>query len=246
MYQVLLVEDDRTNLCLYRKMPEWEQAGFAIGAEAHNGVEALEALEKQQFDLLIVDVMMPVMNGLEFLQELSQKNITTPRIIASTYNEFEYVRQGMRLGAMDYLLKPVSGEELTTCLMRVRECLEEEQERNVMEELFLECGADLNSGFVQKVMHYFSEHEEVSLQDIAEEFMLSKDYFGKLFKRQMNENFNTFVLKYKMEYAKRLLCSGDDKIYEISDKLGYKTVDYFSKLFRDYTGMTPAQYRKEH
>ena len=60
----------------------------------------------------------------------------------------------------------------------------------------------------------------------------------------MNENFNQFVLKYKMEYAKYLLEHTDDRIYEIGDKLGYKTTDYFSKIFKEYTGQTPAQYRK--
>lgn len=93
-------------------------------------------------------------------------------------------------------------------------------------------------------MAYFSEHVDLNLKDISDEFLLSHDYFGKLFKRQMNENFNTFAMRYKMEYAKYLLAHTDERIYEISDHLGYKTTDYFTKLFREYTGETPAQYRK--
>ena len=244
MYRVLLVEDDKTNLFLYKKMKEWEQMGFAIAGEAGNGKEALEQLQQEDFDVILVDVMMPVMNGLEFLEVLQEQQVETPRIIASNYNEFEYVRQGMRLGAMDYLLKPVSKEELTECLTRVKEKLEERKELSLAEAIFLECGADLSAGFVQKVMEYFKEHIDINLQDMADEFGLSKDYFGKLFKRQMKENFNQFVLKYKMEYAKKLLYDYDYKIYEISEKLGYKTTDYFSKIFKDYTGETPLQYRK--
>ena len=75
--------------------------------------------------------------------------------------------------------------------------------------------------------------------------MLSKDYFGRLFKRQMNESFYRFVLKYKMEYGKYLLSHTDDRIYEVSEQLGYKTTDYFTKLFKEYTGTTPAEYRKK-
>ena len=60
----------------------------------------------------------------------------------------------------------------------------------------------------------------------------------------MNENFNTFAMRYKMEYAKYLLAHTDERIYEVSDRLGYKTTDYFTKLFKEYTGDTPAQYRK--
>ena len=150
----------------------------------------------------------------------------------------------MKLGAMDYLLKPVTEEELRECLQNVREELDEEREQNVTEEIFRICGADISSGFARKVMTYFSEHIDLNLKDISDEFLLSHDYFGKLFKRQMNENFNTFAMRYKMEYAKYLLAHTDERIYEISDHLGYKTTDYFTKLFREYTGETPAQYRK--
>lgn len=246
MYRVLLVEDDKTNLFLYRKMQEWKQMGFEIAGEAKNGKEALQKIETEDFDLILVDVMMPVMNGLELLQELQERQITIPSIIASTYNEFEYVRQGMRLGAMDYLLKPVSKEELLQCLKRVREKLSEKEEDTIIEEIFKECGADVSAGFVQKIMEYFKEHESPNLLEIADAFQLSKDYFGKLFKRQMDVTFNQFLLKYKMEYAKKLLCHSDYKIYEIGDKLGYRTTDYFSKIFKDYAGETPIQFRKRH
>ena len=244
MYRILIVEDDRTNQSLYKKMKVWEEEGFVIEGQAFNGREALSLMQTKQFDLYIVDVMMPVMDGLEFLKELKDRGIMAPRIIASNYNEFDYVRQGMKLGAMDYLLKPVTEEELRECLQNVREELDEEREQNVTEEIFRICGADISSGFARKVMTYFSEHVDLNLKDISDEFLLSHDYFGKLFKRQMNENFNTFAMRYKMEYAKYLLAHTDERIYEISDHLGYKTTDYFTKLFREYTGETPAQYRK--
>lgn len=245
MYRVLIVEDDRTNQMLYQKMKVWEEEGFVIAAQAFNGKDALVLLETQKFDLYLVDVMMPVMNGLEFLGKLKENGITAPRIIASNYNEFDYVRQGMKLGASDYLLKPITEEELRECLINVREELDERKEETITEELFRICGADTSLGFTKKVMTYFSEHVDLNLKDISEAFLLSSDYFGRLFKRQMNENFNTFAMRYKMEYAKYLLTNTDDRIYEISDRLGYKTTDYFTKIFKDYTGQTPAQYRKK-
>ena len=76
---------------------------------------------------------MPVMNGLEFLKELKARNITEPKIIASNYNEFEYVRQGMKLGASDYLLKPISEEELRECLINVRDEIQDNEERSITE-----------------------------------------------------------------------------------------------------------------
>lgn len=244
MYKVMIVEDDRTNQLFYRKLRVWEEAGFEIAAVAGNGKEALEMLSQSKIDLFLVDVMMPVMNGLDFLRALKAQNVSGQRVIASNYNEFEYVRQGMKLGACDYLLKPVSPEALRECLMNIRQELAAE-ETEVVEQIFQKCGADTGAGFTQKLMAWFAGHEDINQKDISEAFMLSQDYFGKLFKRQMNENFSQFVLRYKMEYARYLLEETEDRIYEISEKLGYKTPDYFTKLFREYTGETPAQYRKK-
>ena len=246
MYRVMIVEDDKTNQRFYEKLKVWEEEGFVIAGQASHGKEALALMEQNEYDFYLVDVMMPVMNGLEFLQELKNRGVDAPKIIASNYNEFEYVRQGMKLGAMDYLLKPITEDALRECLQSVREELWESREVKIMEQIFKACGADTESGFTKKLMAYFAEHtRDLNLKDISDEFLLSKDYFGKLFKRQMNENFNQFVLKYKMEYACYLLKDTDDRIYEISDALGYKTTDYFSKLFKEYTGQTPAGYRKD-
>ena len=246
MYRVMIVEDDKTNQRFYEKLKVWEEEGFVIAGQASHGKEALALMEQNEYDFYLVDVMMPVMNGLEFLQELKNRGVDAPKIIASNYNEFEYVRQGMKLGAMDYLLKPITEDALRECLQSVREELWESRDGNIMEQIFKACGADTESGFTKKLMAYFAEHtRDLNLKDISDEFLLSKDYFGKLFKRQMNENFNQFVLKYKMEYACYLLKDTDDRIYEISDALGYKTTDYFSKLFKEYTGQTPAGYRKD-
>ena len=242
----MIVEDDKTNQRFYEKLKVWEEEGFVIAGQAFHGKEALALMEQKEYDFYLVDVMMPVMNGLEFLQELKNRGVDAPKIIASNYNEFEYVRQGMKLGAMDYLLKPITEEALRECLQSVREELWESRDGMIMEQIFQACGADTESGFTKKLMAYFAEHtRNLNLKDISDEFLLSKDYFGKLFKRQMNENFNQFVLKYKMEYACYLLKDTDDRIYEISDALGYKTTDYFSKLFKEYTGQTPAGYRKD-
>ena len=242
----MIVEDDKTNQLFYKKLKVWEEEGFVIAGQASHGKEALALMEQKEYDFYLVDVMMPVMNGLEFLQELKDRGVDAPKIIASNYNEFEYVRQGMKLGAMDYLLKPITEDALRECLQSVREELWESRDGKIMEQIFQACGADTESGFTKKLMAYFAEHtRDLNLKDISDEFLLSKDYFGKLFKRQMNENFNQFVLKYKMEYACYLLKDTDDRIYEISDALGYKTTDYFSKLFKEYTGQTPAGYRKD-
>ncbi|WP_196592639.1 helix-turn-helix domain-containing protein [Pectinatus sottacetonis] len=79
---------------------------------------------------------------------------------------------------------------------------------------------------------------------MAQEFSLSRDYTGKYFKQKIGVNFNEYLTKMKMEHAKYLLRKGKYKTYEISDRLGYANVDYFRRLFKQYTNMTPGKYKR--
>ena len=249
MYQVLVVEDELAIRFIYRNMKEWEQNGFSITAEAETGKKALELLNTESFDIMLLDVVLPEMDGLELLEALEERYVHIPVVIASTYNEFEYARKGMQLGAMDYLVKPIQNEELDECLKKVAKKLsgktETQKEMNEIQKIFVDCGLNPELSFVQKLEKYMETGEELSLGKIAAYFELSKDYFGKVFHQRVGCSFQQFVIKYKMETAKHLLRETNLKVYEISEQLGYKTVDHFTRLFRDYAGISPQKFRKE-
>ncbi|MDO4554592.1 MAG: response regulator [Lachnospiraceae bacterium] len=244
MYKVLIVEDELAIRFIYRNMKEWKEYGFEICAEAEDGKKAMELLQKEHFDLMLLDVVLPNMDGLALLEELERKNIAVTTVIASTYNEFEYARKGMQHGAMDYLVKPIQKEELAACLKKIKKNLETDYIKGEEHRLLLACGLDLDDSFVRKLEKYVEEQGELILGNLADYYGFSKDYFGKIFRQKVGMTFQQFVMKYKMEQAKRLLLVSNYKIYEISDQLGYRTTDYFTKLFRDYTGMSPQKYRK--
>ena len=104
-----------------------------------------------------------------------------------------------------------------------------------------QCGAVIGN-----LCEYLAAHCEgkTTLETVAKRFNFSPDYLGKLFKAETGENFGEFVTKVKLERAKSLIRSGRYKIYEVSALLGYKDSDYFCRLFKEYTGLTPAEYRK--
>ena len=85
----------------------------------------------------------------------------------------------------------------------------------------------------------------IRLENIANNVFISKDYIGKLFKQKTGMKFSDYVMKIKMEHAKKLLNSGCYKNYEISEKLCYSNPDYFCRIFKEYTGKTPLDYRRE-
>ena len=107
-------------------------------------------------------------------------------------------------------------------------------------------GKSSGDSFTQDICTYFSNTScrDISVEQAAEHFGFSRDYFGKLFRRQIGESFSKFSTLVKIEYAKKLLRQSGMKAYEISEELGYSSADYFTKVFKEITGVSPAQYKQ--
>lgn len=249
MYKILLVDDDKAMCFLYSKMKVWSECGFEISNVANDGKSALEILNKNQFDVVITDIRMPFIDGIELLKEIKDKNMDICVIFISSYDDFEYARQGLILGAFDYILKPAKETQLKDVLERTKSYLIEKYSNtkinqgvlNVLERLHIKN----DNNFIHQLSVYFSNNygNVITMEDVAEYFGFSKDYFGKIFKQHLNITFNQFSSLIKIEYAKDLIKTGNYKFYEISDILGYSTVDYFTKIFKNITGETPSQYK---
>lgn len=327
MYDILLVEDDDSILFIVEKYKLWNRGDFVIKGKARDGKEALELLKHEKYDLIITDIRMPVIDGIELCREVRETNNDIGIILASTYSDFSYAREGIRLGALDYIEKPFTEEKLEEALKRVKDdkikvkaeklekkrAIKEEvekvyknmklgEERHFCYKLWKELekktdGMELlenlwmiitkefswlneirsllyikqeekktEKGFflIQQVVEQFSlgkqdattnkickwsvEHilDENLIEQMEEEVALSRDYMAKLLRSRLGCTVSELVSMIKMEKGKELLLETNMKIYQIANALGYMTVDYFSKLFKNYTGMTPVQYRKEN
>ena len=106
MYKVLIVDDEGILRNGLKHLFSWEDHGFTIVGEASNGEEALEMIEKQQPHIVITDIVMPIMDGVELVKELHQHYPHIKTIVLSSFSEFKYVREAFKYGASDYLLKP--------------------------------------------------------------------------------------------------------------------------------------------
>lgn len=116
MLKVFIVDDEPFILDGLQTIVKWNEYGMEIAGRAGNGTDALNYLTHNPVDILMTDITMPVMNGLELISSVKKINPNTRFIVFSGYNDFEYVREGIKLGIENYLLKPLNVHELTSTL----------------------------------------------------------------------------------------------------------------------------------
>ncbi|MDF1493416.1 response regulator transcription factor [Caproiciproducens sp. CPB-2] len=125
MYRVLLVDDRDIFLMELKRLKVWGNiSGFEVAGKANNGRQAMEMLKSSSYDLVLTDIRMPVVDGLQLLRVINQENLCSCVVLLSEYSEFNYARQGIVLGAFDYLVKPPSREKLLELFRRAHRFLE--------------------------------------------------------------------------------------------------------------------------
>lgn len=136
MYNVLLADDERPELEGLRSLVPWHEFEMRIDGAVHNGFDALKHLEHYPIDILVTDVKMPGMSGIELAQSALQRQPELKVVFISGYEDFQYAKEALRLGACDYVLKPVNGMELAKVLEEVRQKLASQLERHRLEETY--------------------------------------------------------------------------------------------------------------
>jgi two-component system response regulator YesN len=122
MFRVLVVDDEMWLRKGLIASLSWEQYGFIIAGEASNGIEALDLINQEPYHLVLVDIKMPQMDGLELMEKLNLRGVDIPLVIAVTgYDDFHYAQQCIKLGAFDYILKPVETDELLEVVLYAKE-----------------------------------------------------------------------------------------------------------------------------
>ncbi|WP_208559468.1 response regulator transcription factor [Marinilactibacillus kalidii] len=127
MYTVVLVDDEPIVREGMAYIIDWKKEGFQIVESVDNGIEGLEAIEKKQPDLVITDIRMPGLNGLEMVEAAKKRQLDAKFIVLSGYSDFEYAQKSVSLGALHYLLKPIDEEQLVVILRKIKAQLDEEQ-----------------------------------------------------------------------------------------------------------------------
>lgn len=162
--KVLIVDDEKLERVLIRKAFDWEKAGFEIIGEADNGEEALEFFSMKEPDIILTDINMPYMDGVQLAEGLRNQSKTCKIVMITGYREFEYARRAIKAGVEDFLLKPINIEELEEIVMRLQNQIEQEKgmhsQLQVLKETVIESRQILMESFLQRLVENRVEEEE--------------------------------------------------------------------------------------
>jgi YesN/AraC family two-component response regulator len=248
--RTLMVVDDEFNIRngLVISVP-WETIGVKVVAQARDGAEALDLARQFHPDLVVTDISMDEMDGLEFTTVLLKELPRTKVIILSGYGEFAYAQRALDLKVSAYLLKPVSPEDL---LVKVAEVVKEwesdrERARRLGEDKSVGEEAVGDRAVIRRARDYlesrFGDHE-TCLESLAGHLGLTPGYISKLFKAETGRNYTEELADLRIKKAKELLSHSNLKLSEVGVRVGYLNPQYFATAFRKATGMTPSEYRE--
>ena len=239
--RVLLVDDEIMIREGFKQLFDWQAHDCEVVGEAGDGMEALTQIDTLRPDIVIMDINIPIMNGLKVIQLSRIKHPNTAFVIVSGYDDFSYCREALRLQITDYILKPVNYEEFGTCIDNLKISLFERRVSSAAEPEKQEERA------ITGITRYLQEHlaEEISLSVLAEQFHLNPQYISQLFKSEIGVNFLVYLTNIRMEKAKKLLISTALSIAEVAEQSGYGDYRVFTKVFKKSEGITPSQYRRD-
>ncbi len=255
--KVLIVEDEE----IIRKgligTIDWESKGCIIVGEAINGLDGMNKIIQNLPDLVITDIKMPKMSGLEMVKECYLRGLYFETILLTSYGEFEYAKEGINLGVIGYILKPLDEDLLYSALDKVKQRVEKQknpkkivgskEEKNIFFDInsHIEKARSQNK-YVYKALKNIKENysKKMNIVDVSEELEVSSGYLSRKFKEELDETFLEVVNKYRVEKSIKLLLEQELKMYEISDRVGFTDYKHFCNVFKKYMGVAPGEFIK--
>lgn len=239
----------------------WSEIGARVIGDAADGMEALEILQTEQIDVLLADVRMPGVGGIELAKRLHESKANTQVVLLSGYGEFEYAQQAIEYGVAQYLLKPATPCEILAAvkqsgLQAVKLRADDEHLRQLEEELGrkrlehshgqIVLGSISHSDVAQQAIRYLVEGyaSAISLNSMSEDLHFSTIYLSRVVKKATGYTFSELLSGFRVLEVATRLRETNEKFMKICEDVGHMDPRYFSQVFKRFYGVAPSAYRR--
>jgi len=235
---LLLVDDDLYVLKTFAQRLDWKKEGIDQIYTAPSVRAAIRQLKTADIHICLCDIEMPVENGFQLVHWILDQKLAVKVILLTSYAEFHYAKEAVDLHCAGYLVKPVSNQELLETIHKVvAQDTPTVEENRIFEE----------ASMVRSIQKYLLENleKEHTRKSIGRYVAMNPDYFARMFKRETGMTPNSWLQKKRIEQAKLLLGHHNVPLTEVASRVGFDSLSYFSKVFKDTTGISPKVYKNK-
>lgn len=263
MIRLLIADDEKLEREALAELVQRRFEREVVLEVAENGRKAADTAVLWGADLILMDIEMPGMSGLDAARAVLAQRPSCRVIFVTAYSLFQYAHEAVHLGACDYLLKPVDPDELEASVRRAMRQIETErkleelaaaqpqQEQTETEEEAEDAPEEGENSQTALVMAHVRRYLEdnymfdLSLDSVGEILHISPAYLSAQFKKYQKMNFLDCLTELRINAAKELLADPFRSSAEVASMVGYEDASYFARAFKKRTGMTPTQYRRQ-
>ena len=236
--RLLMIDDEQTSFEIVKATIDWKSLDI-VPEYAESAADAMEKIKEEIPDIVLTDIMMPGMDGFELIEWIKTNSYNCEIIILTAYGTFEYARKALDFGVTGYLLKPLNEAELKELINKaIYNISQNSRQAGHLNALNYSLPVRLACEYIDK-----NYQEDINLNKISNYVSLSKNYFCNIFKKETGMTIWDYLIRIRMEEAKKMLLETEQKTYEISERVGYDDPSYFGRLFKKYTGFTPIEFR---
>ncbi len=253
--KLIIVDDEIRAVQSLVKRISWSDFGFDPPLTAHSMAQAQAVFQQQPLQLMLCDIEMPQGSGLYLFEWVKAYYPKTECIFVTCHDEYSYLRSAMQLGSCDYILKPVNYALLRDALSTVAERLlarEKRESRENPEQVETTLSAPspvaASNPYISQLLQVLSERltEDLSITDLADAMHLNPQYIMRLFKKEIGCSILQYITSRRIALAVQYLEETSLPITEVALHSGFGNYSYFARIFKRFTGETPAAFRKSN
>lgn len=253
MYKFIVVDDEIFAAKQLSKLLDYGEYKMEAVGVFDTAEEAVSYIENNDVDLVISDIKMPGMTGIDIARICTEKYPMVTVALVSAYRDFEYAREAMQYGVTEYITKPINFGEFEKVIQRLKTKLDNKKmlmstDANVYSETREPSYAfeDMHKKVIDSAIAFMNENyaQDITLEKVAAHVALSPIYFSNYFKKRTGENFIDYLTKIRIKKAVNMIAEDINiKVEVLCESVGYKSLPYFYKVFKKYTGCLPAEYK---